>query len=202
MTRLTKSIREKMAKILLKHRFKEEGEALAAKSVDLFELVYADKYDAETRKHMAAILKRNRSAFANMTCLSVNVMGRRFNVGERAVGKDSYGLSFTAKPKKPHPVFNAFRDYDYLDCAIAGQLKDFSEADVQFSADIVKAYDQIMAVLGSFSTERALTEGWPDAIPLIGHVLTEAVPGTSLPAVLISRINQEFGIPAIEAAGQ
>lgn len=196
MTRLTKLIRENMATILLNHRFTESGNALCQESVALFGLVYDDKYDGETRKHMAAFQKRHKSAFNNQSYLKVNVKGMRFDVGERWIGKNK--VNFKSKVS-PRPVFNAWSDYGYIDCEIAARLADFAAAEQALQTDIVKATGEVMAVLGSFSTERSLTEGWPEIMPLVGHVLQEIVPGTGLPAVQIARINADFGLPPIDA---
>lgn len=196
MTRLTKTLREKMAKILLKHRFTEQGEALAMRSAELFDLVYADKYDAETRRNMGWIQKRHKSAFNNTTVLTANVKGMRIQLGKRYLGKD--GVIFQAEVK-PVPVFSAWSDYGYIDCEIAEALATFAADDRMFVEAITKARSEVMGVLGSFSTERSLAEGWPEIIPLVGHILTETVPGTSLPAVQIARLNEAFRIPAIDA---
>jgi hypothetical protein len=200
MTRLTKTIRDRMAKILLKHRFMEQGEELAQRSVELFHLVYADKYPAETRKNMASIQNRHKTAFGNAKTLQINVAGMTINIGNRQIGKD--GVLFDAIVNTPRPVFNNWSKYEYLDCEIAEQLKTFAAADYKFCKDIAQARIEVMVVLDSFSTERALREGWPEAVPLIGHVLSESIPGTNLPAVQIERLNKEFGIPPVSAEAQ
>lgn len=75
MTRLSQAIRNKIANDLTHSRFKDEGMKLAARSKELFKLVYDDQYDIETRRLISRLKKRHRNAFAEYNTIDVAACG-------------------------------------------------------------------------------------------------------------------------------
>lgn len=199
MTRLTKYTREKMATLLLKHRFNGQGEGLSARCAKLFVEVYDDQYDAATVQLMQKLLKRHSTAFPFSKSLVVNTRGRRFMVGEVSIGDGS--VRYSAKVD-PLPTFRDDRIYQYLDGLIADRLCDFSNDQIAFQREINSARTEINAVLASFTTEKQLAEQWPEIMPVVQPVLGVTLPGTNSPAVQIARINSVFGLPPAGEAGQ
>jgi len=196
MTRLTKDCRERIAKILLAHRFDAEGQALSGRSAELFTLVYEDQYDEPTRQLIAKLIRRHKNAFVYSSRIAVNVAGQRFDVGETAIGRDGI---FWKSHIEPRPMFRSGHDaVGYIDCPIAMKLNDHAQKTEDFRSRLRQAKTEVLGVLGGFTTAKQLAATWPEAMPLIGHLIPDGAPTANLPAVQISRLNDAYGLPPVE----
>lgn len=200
MTRLTNHTREKIVHELLNRKFDERGKALAARSSELFTLVYEDQYDDEIRVLMKAIEKRKKQAFQNRKRLEVNVGGLALSVGEVSVGT---GLTKYLKNTIPRPMLN--QGYEkfatYSDCPIAQQLFEFAQDTRAFIDEINEAKRQCTAALSSITTDNKLAELWPEAMAVVAqHIPSSGV--NNLPALQFSHLTKVFGLePAAQGVG-
>lgn len=199
MTRLTKETRERMATVLLRHRFDAEGKALAKRSAELFELVYEDQYDQPAQQLMAKLLRRYKYAFTHSNKLYVNCAGRWFNIGGISIGGDG---CWWKEEVEPRPVFKMGDCIiAYLDCPIAQKLTEFSEGTKGLGDRIRTARAEVMGLLASFSTAKQLAASWPEAMPLVADLIPDPTSRENLPAVQISRMNEAFGLPPVAQEG-
>jgi hypothetical protein len=197
MTRLTKNVREQMAVILLKKRFIPECEAMAARSAALFHKVYEDIYDVETRGLMAKIIAKHKYGLEWKDVVSVNANGYRIDLGRKAVGWIHIKVTaeFDRKPflKQEQSVVH------YGDYPITEHIITFATDARSLSDTISRAYVEIMGVLGQCTTAKQLANLWPEALPLVGHLILHDKPG--LPSIQFSGLNAAYGLQPV-AAGE
>jgi hypothetical protein len=194
MTRLTKEIREAMATDLLKHKFEAAGKALAARSAELFDLVYEDKYDAETRRLMNAIMKHMRRSFDHNSVIDTNAGGLSLRIGGCNIGTERILFCPEIEPRPFLKHFN--RDfYSYSDCPIGEKLTAFAMDVKAFAEEISTAKIEAIGALSSITTAKQLAEMWPEAMPIIGKRIP--IPsGRNVPAVQFSELTKAFGLEA------
>lgn len=193
-TRLTKDTRESMAKALVRHKLKDRADELLAESERLFDAVYAERYDAPTQKLMRQLTKRHPGAFNTASYFTVNARGMRVYVGEHPIG--SYNSVRWSKEIQQRRVLQ--KDDTAPSEALAEKCADFALATQKFGEEAATAYRKALAALAQFNTPKKLTEEWPEAIPVIGHLLK--VEDRSLPTVQLKAINDEFDLPPTETA--
>ncbi len=195
MTRLTKDVREWMVTDLLRLRFDEAGKALAKRSAELFTLVYEDRYDAETRRLMKALMKRVKGAFTHLDVIDLNVRGMSLNIGRFRIG-DEKVIFFPEITPRPTLNKTGGKFAVYSDCPISEQLCDFATDIAKFAKDIQSAKTEALGALSSVTTAKQLSEMWPEAMPVIGHRIPMPT-GSNLPAVQFSKLTKAFGLEAV-----
>jgi hypothetical protein len=191
MARLSNTTREKMARALAHHRFAEVVAELTAESRALFRLVYETHHDAETRKHMTAIEKRNRSAFNRSDNLTANVTGQRIEVGRVMLGRqwrvEVEALPTLADTDRYNGIAIA------ADSDLAKRVLAFASANEKLADDRKIAEREALGALQQFSTGKKLAEEWPEAMPVIGALIPED--DRTLPVVQVGRLNDTFKLP-------
>lgn len=197
MARLSQSIRESMAKALVRHRFDERAKVLCAESVSLFHFVMDDLHNADTRKLMAQLEKRHKGAFQRDDDLTVNVAGRRISIGSQLIGgvRGVYGSGWKAQAD-PRSFLQCDRGYDkvsYLDGPIAERLTAFADGVEALRAEAEAAYRKALGALAQFGTGKRLAAEWPEAMPVIGNLIPEN--DRQLPVVQVAALNIEFELP-------
>jgi hypothetical protein len=193
MTRLTKYTREQMARALTKHRFQPRAEELMAESVELFEAVYAERYDPQTRKLMRQLEKRHPRAFGKSDSIYLNANGFRTYVGAETIGGWN-SVRWTAEIDV-RPFLHD--DEDTPSPPLASRIADHALATQKFAENVAEAYRKALAALSQFHTAKRLAEEWPEAMPVIQHLI--GVEDRSVPVVQLATINDEFGLPPVEA---
>lgn len=196
MSRLSKTIREQMARRVVRHRYKTEGDRLAAESVALFNAVIDDQYDAETQKLMDKLARKHKDAFSKTQSELINVRGLRVHVGTQRLG--DHECWFDAKAG-PRPILAAHRYGEfssYLDGPLADRLYEFAEAVRKFQVETKSAYAKVLGTLGQFASGKRLAEDWPEVLPLVSDLIPED--SRTLPVVQLAKINAEFELPPVE----
>lgn len=193
MTRLTKDIREQMARALVAHRYKNEAEALAALNRTLADRAYAHIY---TPKVLAA-LKVVEGAVGPMSSrsphLRVNAGGYTLGLGHRLC---SNWVRFPSENHEGYIVLDTYRHSVITDDALIEDIKAFAERLKAFNEACPEAYYEAMAVLNTITTAKKLAEAWPEAMPVVGDLVPEEC--RTLPAVKVADINEKFGLPPQE----
>lgn len=192
MAKLSKHTRDQMAKALVRHRFQEQANALSAESTALFNAVLDERYDAATQKLMRQLEKRYPGAFSTTQSLYLRARGMRITVGASTIG--SYYVAHWTPETPERPVLA--KDEGEPSSALADRIAEFALSTKKFTEDIQEAHRRALGALEQFSTAKRLTEEWPEALPVIGHLLT--VEDRALPVVQLEAINDEFGLPPAE----
>jgi len=203
MSRLSKSIREQMARVLVNHRFADEGKRMGAANRALFERVYDEAYDAKILAHMAALQIVSPHLFEKHNDIRVNVNGMRFDIGGRSPCQRNTLVRIEQARIEPRPMIlgycSSYGDaYVPRDEKLNADLREHILSVPDFSQRIERAYNEAMAALDAFSTGKKLAEGWPEAIPVIGHMIPEGI--RTLPTVQVAELNSKFGLPPSAAA--
>lgn len=191
-SRISKSTRESMARALVEHRFSERAQELCVESGVLFHAVLDERYDATTQKLMRQLEKRQPGAFRRTDEVYLRAQGMRVSVGAAVIG--NYKVARWTPEPNARPVL--YEDEGEPSANLAERIAKFAMATKEFSEELETAYRRALGALEQFTTAKALTEGWPEALPVIGHLL--AVEERALPAVKLEAINDEFGLPPSE----
>lgn len=195
MTRLSANTREQMACALVRHAFNLEGEALVVRSRTLFAEVYDAHYPADVQRHMKALTKATgRKAFDQMSSVKVNANGPTIQIGAIRIG---YGEKWEVKKDITLP---RLRDLDYTptislqsDNPLCAEVLAFGMAVEKFNKDCEVAYNEALGTLGQFNSVKQLEATWPDALPVIGHLIPEG--NRTLPVVQVETLNAKFKLP-------
>lgn len=193
MTRLTKDIRENIVTDLLHKRFKDEGQALAQRSADLFKLVYEDRYDLETRRLMARIAKRHRNAFTQMSQISCRAAGYSVPIGRVYFGFE--GVRFSPTVENRSFLQNNGPDFfSYGDCPIGEAIRDFATDAEAFKHSIKGARSEALGALSNFTTVKQMQEGWPEVMAIAERRIPVGSGGSNLPAVQFKKLTDFYGL--------
>lgn len=178
MTRMTKDLRESIARKAVETQFKPRHDALKVEEHKLGMEMYNATFPADIQKQ----LKKIPDGWLRMDgCL-------RFNCG-------GYDLRFTVSPAVPVPYSThcarlaaVTGDLAERGQAHANALKDFRE---QYEA----AYRALLRMLESVGSVKALQKAWPDGIEFYKNYLT-AAPGAAVPALRVEEVNKMLGLAA------
>lgn len=193
MTRLTKDIRENIVTDLLHKRFKDEGQALAQRSADLFKLVYEDRYDLETRRLMTRIEKRHRGAFSQLSQINCRAAGYHIAIGKITIGFEA--VKFTPTLEFRTFLGNSGSDFfSYGDCPIGEALRDFATDSEAFKNSIKGARSEALGALSNFTTVKQMQEGWPEVMAIAERRIPVGSGGSNLPAVQFKKLTDFYGL--------
>lgn len=192
MARLSKSTSERMAKALVRHRFQKRAEELTAESVALYDAVYAERYDTATQGLMAKLLKLHADAFPKANNGWISARGLNVHIGGAQIG--CYKIVTWSANGAERPVFRSQRGT--VSDALASRIHEYAMSTKAFDDDLRAAYSRALSTLNSLGTDKRLQEEWPEALPVIGHLIP--VENRSLPVVQLAAINDEFGLPPSE----
>lgn len=195
MARLSNTTREKMAVALVKHRFAETAAELVAQSQELFRKLYDGHYDTETRKHIAAIIKKHRKAFGKATALEANVGGREIAVGAVSLGWKGVSWPVEVEARPTAGDIGGWRNGIGIgdEHPLRGSLVEFADRRDTLRESCETAYREALGALNQFSTGKRLGEEWPEAMPVIGDLIPED--DRTLPVVQVANLNSKFGLP-------
>lgn len=195
MSRLTNGVREAMARALVKHKMADQAKALEIESAALFKTVWEHEYPEAVRKAIAAIGKLRPNGLVKKASIRANVRGMSIGVGADVFGID--GLRFNPKVE-PLPFLDDlnWNGVPFTDCALADRLEKFAKDRSAFVTELSQSYKKAMGTLGQFTTGKKLASEWPEAMPIIGHMILEE--NRTLPAVQLGDFNKDFGLPPSE----
>lgn len=190
--RLTNRDREEMARALVRHRFQERAEELMRESAELFAAVYDERYDAQTQKLMRQLEKRHPGALKRDASTNLNANGMRVWLGENRIGVGSVVTWTPAVAERP--MLN--KHSDVASPALSARIAQFALDTQAFADELRPAYNRALGTLAQFTTGKKLAEEWPEAMPVIGNLIPASE--RNLPAVQLTAINDEFGLPPSE----
>lgn len=194
MSRLTKDIRERMARKLVAYRYTDEAKELSTTTRKLFEEAHRSIYTPEITAHMEAVEKVFPKTFARDNRITVNAGGFRFTLGDRL---SSRWIHTPVAVEKPDDLrIMAYQRYDthnLTDDKLIEKVKTFAIRWKGFDDVCQTAYNEALSVLNTITTGKKLAEAWPEAIPVIGDLIPEG--DRTLPVVQVSAINAKFKLP-------
>lgn len=193
MSRLTKEIREQMARKLVNHRYTEEAKAIVYDGKKLFERVYDHCYPKPVVDALLVLAKHFPGSVQADDNMEVNANGYSVTVGGRFYSR---WVSIHQVKENTKPVFG--RRHSITDEALAKEVQDYAQRKYDFDDVCKTAYHEAMSVLNTVTTGKKLAEAWPEAIPVIGDLIPEDQ--RTLPVVQVSAINAKFKLPPEEVA--
>jgi hypothetical protein len=201
-TRLTNSIRERIATAVLTHRFREQVDALIADRAAFAEEVYNDVYRKSDREKMAAISK---GWLPETTAINVQFGDSRGYESLQFSGK-IYGKLGSVKSKDDGKsierrafsknVHGCVKVYD-ADHRIAKKHAEIHQRYEDLKADYEAAQRQVEAALNSATTINRLVEMWPEVEPFARSF--DASP-LKVPSIPTDQLNKLLDLPIAEAA--
>lgn len=196
MSRLTKDIRERMARKLVAYRYKDEAKAILYKDRELFDRAHAHCYPPEVVKHMEGVRKAFPDAFDMNTDMQVNSGGYRVQVGGRFHSRWVH-VEQEANPPRKLLISDYYR-HNITDEKLIEEIKENADKKRAFDDVCATAYHEAMSVLNTMTTGKKLAEAWPEAMEVIGDLIPEGE--RTLPVVQVSAINAKFKLPPKKAA--
>lgn len=202
MSRLTKYIRQQMAIKLVHHRYKAKATELTTRNRLLFERVYKFIYDAKTREAMDALLAINPDALPTTTDLNLNVGMAVRIYNSLTLHVRNVGVLAEGAKAEPVRVLDCHTGWTTripipsgakADPTLHDDVKNFAIDLEKFRNECDIAYREAITALEVFSTGKKLAKEWPEAMPVIGHLIPED--SRALPVVQMADINRKFELP-------
>ena len=190
MSKLTKSIREQMARKLVAHRYNDEAKEIMYTDRALFDRAYKHRYSEATVNHMEGVRKEFPEAFNRAERMTVNAGGYRVTVGG---GFSSRWVNVQSAPRPAVLLIDSYMAHNITDEKLIEELKTHFDKKRAFDGVCETAYNEAMAVLNTCTTGKKLAEAWPEAMPVIGDLIPEGE--RTLPVVQVADINKKFGLP-------
>lgn len=191
MSRLTKDIREQMARKLVAHRYTDEAKEIMHKDRSLFERAYNHRYTKDVLKHVEALRKEFPNLFIERSSFRTNAGGYRVSIGD---GFRSRWVKVESDPKRSKRwMVNDYGDHNISDEVLIEEIKAYADQSRAFEGKCETAYYEAMAVLNTVSSGKKLAEAWPEAMPVIGDLIPEGC--RTLPVVQVADVNKKFGLP-------
>lgn len=196
MSRLTKDIRERMARKLVAFRFTDEAKELLHTDRALFLRAHTHLYAEDLLKHMEAVRKAFPGMFSGAAHVKVNAGGYQVRLGE---GFRSRWVSVESDPNRSERlVVDTYTQHNLTDEALIEDVKAFADRKRAFDTKCETAYYEAMAVLNTITTGKKLAEAWPEAMAVIGDLIPEGE--RTLPTVQLKDVNKKFGLPPKKVA--
>jgi hypothetical protein len=192
MSRLTKDIREQMARKLVAYRYTNEAKELVQLNRTLADRAYAYLYPKELLDAMAVVEKAHRNAFDRSNKIRVNAGGYRVDIGAPL---RSQWVKMEQAAHDGYLVVDRYTsdNHGINDVELSEEIKNFANRLRQFNDLCEAAYREAMAVLNTCSTGKKLAAAWPEAMPVIGSLIPEV--DRTLPTVQVADVNAKFGLP-------
>lgn len=204
MTKLTKWMREGIAKKVMIHRFREQADALAADYAALAADVYNDLYTEAERKKMDA-LPEGWLPTSDDVYVQFGESGRTYQ--HLRFDGDLYGVArrYASSREGDRIRKRILAKHNRSGCAKVyedkHELSQRASALREREAEMAKAADaaqrQIEAALNSASTIKRLVEMWPEIEPFAADYDDKPKP---VPALPTDQLNKLLDLPVSEAA--
>lgn len=196
MSKLTKDIREQMARKLVAYRYTDEAKELVRLNRTLADRAYAEAYTPTVVAAMRTIDKAFPNTFKSWSGFYVNAGGYRVEIGGRM---RSRWVSFE---QAKHDGYYTTERYSsppaITDEALAKEVQEFATRYKNFDDVCSTAYHEAMSVLQTMTTGKKLADSWPEAMDVIGDLIPEGE--RTLPVVQVAAINAKFKLPPKKAA--
>lgn len=198
-TRITKEIREAIAKDLVKHRFTDAVQAIYKKRADLADAVYRDLYKASEREQMAALPA---GMLPEVDELSVRFGGSYTNVYFSGfMYGDLSKVASAARNGTNRRVFfkhkgTCAKDYDARH-KLAIQHEEINGAAADLVKEVYAAHRAAIGAISKVGTIKRLIEVWPEVAPFARRFDTGPA---QLPAIRTEHLNKILDLPVPEAA--
>lgn len=192
MSKLTKNIREEMARKLVQFRYTDEAKELVRLNRSLADRAYAHIYTKPVIAAMEVVEKAVRNSTFTSSKLEVNAGGYRVTIGDTL---HSRWVKFDQAVHEGYKqaVTRGWDPHHITDEKLIEEIKAFATRYKNFNDTCSTAYSEALSVLETMTTGKKLAEAWPEAIPVIGHLIPEGV--RTLPVVQVSAVNAKFGLP-------
>ncbi len=190
MSKLTKDIRERMARKLVNHRYKSEAEALVAKNQELFERAYTHCYNEELINAVKLIEKNFRHSMDSSTHMNVNAGGFRVQIGGQF---SSRWVTVSQPAVEERAMYSNYQPHNITDQDLIKDIKQYAQDRRTFEEKCCTAYKEAMSALNTMTTGKKLAAAWPEAMPVIGDLIP--ADQRTLPVVCVSEINEKFNLP-------
>jgi hypothetical protein len=188
MSRLTKEIREQMARKLVAHRYTDEAKELVRLNRELADAAYNHCYPKGILTHMHAVHKVFPDAFSLRQEVRVNAGGYNLGLGWQM------DIRWVSVQQAKHDGYlQATHRHNITDDKLVERIKAFADRKRAFDEVCKTAYHEALSVLNTMTTGKKLAEAWPEAIPVIGDLIPEDQ--RTLPVVQVSAINAKFKLP-------
>ncbi len=194
MSRLTKEVREQMARKLVAYRYTDEAKAIVQDGKKLFERVYDHCYPKPVVEALLVLAKHFPGSLSAGDNLDVNANGYSVTVGGRFYSR---WVSVPQVKENTKPVFG--RRHSISDEKLAKEVQGYAQRKYDFEDVCKTAYHEAMSVLNTMTTGKKLAEAWPEAMEVIGDLIPEG--SRTLPVVQVSAVNAKFGLPPKKAVG-
>lgn len=176
MTRLTKEIREIIARDCVKTQFQPVIDKLKKEEAALGLKCYREAFDAPTRKLAQKLPKK---WLRQDECL-------RFNCG-------GYDITFSVKEAVPVPYSTNCSRLANITGDLAAECQDFAQRLSKVKSEAETARQKLMSLLNAMNTIKSLEKAWPEGKKFYQRYAQEKE-GTGLPAVMVADINKALGL--------
>jgi hypothetical protein len=190
MSRLTKNIREDMARKLVAHRYSDEAKEIMYTDRALFDRAYKHRYSDTTLKHIEAVRKEFPNEFCEDSSMIVNAGGYRILLGGEF---RSRWVKVESAPRPTVLLVNGSMNHSITDEKLMEDIKTHADKKRAFDRVCETAYHEALAVLNTVTTGKKLAEAWPEAMPVIGDLIPEG--DRTLPVVQVADVNKKFKLP-------
>lgn len=192
MSKLTKNIREEMARKLVQFRYTNEAKELVRLNRSLADRAYAHIYTKDVIAAMEVIQKAVKNSTFTSSKIEVNAGGYRVSIGD-ALHSRWVKFDQAAHDGYRQVVTRGWDPHNITDEKLIEEIKAFATRYKNFNDTCSTAYSEALSVLETMTTGKKLAEAWPEAIPVIGDLIPEG--SRTLPVVQVSAVNAKFGLP-------
>lgn len=190
MSRLTKNLREQMARKLVNHRYQEEAKELIAKGRELFDRAHSNFYTASLLRAMAVVNDIQPDTFGRRDAMDVNARGYSVTLG------GGFYSRWVKVPQEEQPgklLLGYYHRHNIVDDDLSADIQEYATRKSGFDEVCKEAYYEAMSVLNTINSGKKLAEAWPEALPVIGDLIPENQ--RTLPVVQLSTVNAKFKLP-------
>lgn len=190
MSRLTRNLREQMARKLVNHRYLEEARELIAKGRELFDRAYSHFYTPELLDAMGVVNDIQADTFGRYDTMNVNARGYSVTLG------GAFHSRWVNVPQEEQPeklLLGYYYRHNIVDDDLSEAIQEYATRKSCFEGTCKEAYYEAISVLNTISSGKKLAEAWPEALPVIGDLIPENQ--RTLPVVQLSTVNAKFKLP-------
>lgn len=196
MSRLTKNLREQMARKLVNHRYQEEAKALIATGRELFDRAHSHFYTPALLRAMGVVNDIQAGTFGGRDGMDVNARGYSVTLG------GTFYSRWVKVPQEEQPeklLLGHYYRHNIVDDDLSEAIQEYVTRKSSFEDTCKEAYYEAMSVLNTISSGKKLADAWPEALPVIGDLIPESQ--RTLPVVQLSTVNAKFKLPPENADG-
>lgn len=176
MTRLTKDLRQAIARNCVEVQFAKQKKEVRKEESDLGLELYKDVFDA---KIISQAKKMPEKWLRKDSCLRFNCAG--------------YDLRFNVEPSLSVPFSSDCSRLGSVTGELASKAQEFVARRDKLNESYRAAYNAVLALLDSVNSIAQLEKVWPDGKPFYARYV-QSVQGTSVPAIQVKELNTLLGL--------